>query len=67
MTYAGIGAMLFRFIGLVLIANVLLGFLAAGSAVFGPAGLTLSIFLILAFALIVGSKLLGRVLAAGLE
>jgi hypothetical protein len=67
MTYAGISAIMLRFAGVILLANVVFGFLVAGPAIFGRAGLTLSIFLIPAAILIFASKPLGRFLAAGLD
>jgi len=70
MTYAGLGAILFRLVGLLLIGSVLIVLLPAltsGSSIQGQVALVGGITLLPAVVLIVASKPLGRALAAGLE
>lgn len=72
MTYEGLGAILFRFVGLILIGAVLVALfpaVAVGTSAFGQSQLVLVVGLSLlpAVALIVFSKPLGRIIAAGLD
>lgn len=70
MTYAGIGAILFRFAGLLMIGSMLLAMLPAllaGVPIMGQILALVGITSIPAIILIVASKPLGRLLAAGLE
>ena len=70
MTYAGLGAILFRFAGFLLIGAVLVTLLPAvalGSSIVSQVIVVGGIYLLPAVVLIVASKPLGRVLAAGLE
>ena len=71
MTYEGLGSILFRFVGVILIGASLV--LIAPTVALGPAYLQSQLTLLLGFLLlpgatmIVASKPLGRMLAAGLE
>lgn len=71
MTYAGLGAILFRFIGLLLFGVQLFSLLPAvfvgGAHILGQTFMISGIFLLPAVILIIASKPLGRLLAAGLE
>ncbi len=70
MTYAGFGAILFRFVGLLLLGFLLFTLLpavASGGHIRSQSFLIGGVSLIPAVILIVASKPLGRFLAAGLE
>ncbi len=70
MTYEGLGTVLFRFAGLILIGSVffsLIPAVASGPATLSQAALTGSITLLPGAVLVVASRPLGRFLAAGLE
>ena len=68
MTYAGIGTLLCRFVGLLVIAFVIAGLIPG--VIFGPStqvSLIGGMALLPAVVLIIASQPLGRFLAAGLE